>query len=944
MSLRSRLALKAPSLLLIDGSAFIFRSFYAFRNMSRSDGLPTNVIFMVSRLMLKLLREEKPDLLVFVMDGKGKNFRNDIFPDYKINRSATPEDLVRQLAPLKEVLGLLGVPVLVSSACEADDYIASLSYRFREQQQIVILGADKDLKQCLHENVILWDPAGKEEKITTLSDFRTNNGMEPSSWPDFQALAGDSSDNIPGIPQIGPKTALGLIQEFTTLETLFANLPAVQPKIRAKLQGHKEEALLYRELTRLKLNLCTDISERDLTPGQTSLNDMLDFMARYELHSLVRELESMSRAGLLKSSAAFAEKSPFTAPVRPASVQQTSLAGGLSAGNSSGPQVIASSYTAQGAPSTGPAPALANPGADEEQDFFSPPAKRAEYGNLLDVTARLAPLEFTAVHNPEQIPTLNGAKALALVPDAGLGLIVSAGTEEFIYKGQQSRLVEFLQSRPMLKLVAPDCKGLLKVLPELEGLPMSAFFDLSLAAYLLNPDERNYSFRHLTGRFAGMSESAQDPDAHPGLCALAAYTFLDRQIAAADLGAVLQDIELPLIPVLKHMEDRGVGIDLDAFSLFLNEVQGELAAATKAIHELAGRPFNIRSSQQLSDVLFSVLSLPTSGKTKGGMSSTSQEALEKLAGKHPIVEAILEFRKLEKLRSTYLEPLPGLADAQKRIHTTFNQTATATGRLSSSGPNLQNIPIRGPLGRRMRECFIAGRGKLLVCSDYSQIELRVLAHLSGEATLLDAFCKGEDIHLRTAGLLYDLPLDQIGPDLRRNAKTINFGLIYGMGAQKLARELHIGVKEADAFIKRYFARLGGLKKFYDSIEEEAAQKGFVTTMTGRRRIIQDIQSQNNQLRSQARRQAINTRIQGSAADIIKLAMLAVDKDPVLKDLGASLLLQIHDELLLEAPEQTAQAACERLSYLMSAVKPGGEKLSVELLVESGIGHSWGQAH
>jgi DNA polymerase-1 len=966
MSVRSRLALKDPPLLLIDGSAFIFRSFYAFRNMSRADGFPTNVLFMVVRLLLKLLREEKPDILVFLMDGKGATFRHELFPDYKSNRPPTPEPLVLQLAPLREALGFLGIQTLVSSGCEADDYIASLAWRFRERYPVVILGADKDLKQCLHENVALWDPSGKEDKLTTLTNFRAENNMEPASWPDFQALTGDSSDNIPGVPQIGPKSALGLIQEFKTLENLFANLPAVQPKLRVKLQGRQDEAMLYRELTRLRFDRCADIPENALRPEKPDLNRLLDFMARYELHSLVREIGSMARAGLLNQPGPSEEKSPYAAP--PRRTRESPAAAGVASGSLSGPQNIRrdpeqkgdcslpaseeENRQSQRASSSGEFPEgesfLPVDRTPEDArgfpkgDFFSPDLARAEYGNLLSLAA--APPEFVRIGSPEELSLAEDISALAIVRDRESGLVISAGNEERLYEGPMAALVGFAEKNPRLRLISPDWKSLIKSSPELEKLPPERFFDLSLAAYLLNPEERNYSFRHLVARFSEAAALSHAPDTHPGLCALALFALLDREIAGAGLIPVLNGIELPLIPVLAHMEERGIGIDREAFAVFLEDVRNELAAETRRIHALAGRSFNIRSSRQLSDVLFSVLSLPKSGKTQGGLASTSQESLEKLTGKHPIVEAVLEFRKLEKIRSTYLDPLPGLADQDGRIHTSFNQTATATGRLSSSGPNLQNIPIRGPLGQRMRDCFIAAPGNLLVCADYSQIELRVLAHLSNETTLLEAFRRGEDIHLRTAGLLFDLPDGQITPDLRRNAKTINFGLIYGMGAQKLARELHIGMKDADAFIKRYFARLGGLKKFYDSIEEEAAEKGFITTLAGRRRIICDIHSQNNQLKSQARRQAINTRIQGSAADIIKLAMLAVDADPVLKKLEARLLLQIHDELLLEVPQAHARQACERLSSLMSGVRPGGEALSVELLVESGTGHSWGQAH
>jgi DNA polymerase-1 len=368
------------------------------------------------------------------------------------------------------------------------------------------------------------------------------------------------------------------------------------------------------------------------------------------------------------------------------------------------------------------------------------------------------------------------------------------------------------------------------------------------------------------------------------------------------------------------------------------------------VHDAAGDAlrdfgaFNIRSSQQLAVLLFDRLKLPRAGKTRGGQARTDQEALERLQGKHPIIDALLDYRKLEKMRSTYLEPLPRLMGADGRIRTTFNQTATATGRLSSSNPNLQNSPIRGALGRRMRACFTAAPGMSLISADYSQIELRVLAHLSQEPALLAAFREGADIHARTAGLLFNKAGSEVTPDERRGAKTINFGLIYGMGPQSLSKSLRIGLNEARDFIARYFSRLSRLKEFYDGVEQAARARGFVATLAGRRRPLPDMHSDNSQMRGQARRQAINTLVQGSAADIIKLAMLAVYGDPLLRSLGARLLLQVHDELLLEAPEAEAEAAATRVADLMAAVRPGGVTLDVPLPADAGVGSNWGEAH
>ncbi len=973
MSLRARLSPAAEPLYLMDGSAFVFRGFYAFRNMARSDGFPTNALYIVARLILRLLREERPAHFAFIMDGKGKNFRHERFPAYKAQRPPTPEPLALQLAPLRALLDSLGVPVIVSEGCEADDCIASLAARFRNGRSVVLVGADKDLKQCLHENVVLWDPAAKEEKVTTLADFRAETGMNPSSWPDYQALVGDASDNIPGVPQIGPKTALELIREFPTLEDLFDRLPAVPPKIRSKLEGQRENALLYRELTTLSRAVCSGISLEQLAVRPVALAPVLRFMGEYELRSLAREVESMERAGL------FLPRAAGKSAASPAGVLAEPLPGeAFTAASESASRSGASfSAAAEGASRSGAAFVAAAEGASRSGGKSAPAMAQ---GSLFSAAPVPAEERFVRCGTIGELPPLAGGAFAVLAlpgpPASAEGLLLASGrgtsfssgegaapvsvTEaavpsedpengwERLFTGPAAELSAFLVrvcgENPSLSLVTADLKTLCRARPELRVLPASRWFDLSLAAYLISPEERGYAWEHLAGRWGELAGEGLSPEGNPGLLALALCAFMRDQLAGADLARVFTDLELPLVPVLYGMEERGVTVDTGAFAAFLNEVQTDLERLTARIHEQAGRVFNIRSSQQLSDVLFSVLGLPKAGKTKGGAMSTSQESLEKLEGKHPIIETLLEYRKLEKLRSTYLEPLPRLADGQGRVHTTFNQTATATGRLSSSNPNLQNIPVRGPLGGRMRGCFIAAPERLLVAADYSQIELRVLAHLSGDPALLEAFRNNEDIHARTAGLLFDVPIEKVSAEQRRNAKTINFGLVYGMGAQKLAQELGIGMKEAKAFIERYFARLSRLKEFYDSVEEEARANGFVCTMAGRRRFTPDILSSNNQLRSQARRQAINTRIQGSAADIIKLAMLAVENDPVLRELEARLLLQIHDELLLEAPEANARAAGERVALLMGGVNPGAEPLSVPLLVDWGVGRSWADAH
>lgn len=910
MALRDKLAFQDDPLYLMDGTAFIFRGFYAYQNMARSDGFPTNALFITTRIVLKLLREEKPLRFAFIVDGKGPHFRHEMFPAYKAQRGPAPEGLVAQLQPVRDLLGALGVPVIVSEGCEADDCIASLTGRYKKERPIVIIGADKDLKQCLDENVVLWDPGTRDEKLTTLADFRTNEGMEPSSWPDYQAIIGDSSDNIPGVPGVGPKTAGELFKTFSSLEEIRDRFAAVPPKIAKKLDGQLDNAFLYRKLTTLSGDACPTVTDDDLRLRPVNMDAALGLMQEYELSSLVRELSSMERAGVFRTDAPRPSAAPGKAPA----------------------QAVPAGKTEKAAAAKSPAPDT--PGA----------LATGSQGTLFDVAPAVAAVKLSVIDAPDGLPDVSkGVVAVARQTGDGNGLIVGVPGITVLYTGKEQSLAGWIADSDAF-LVTPDLKGLYTGNPVWKAVPVARCFDLSLAAYLLNPEDRDYSWPHLMRRWAEQVADAVAPEADPGRFALKLHDVLAARLKAAEQDDLMRGLEMPLIPVLKSMEEAGIHIDKDAFGAFLSDVQGDLDRLEKHIHELAGGPFNIRSSQQLGDILFTRLELPRAGKTKGGLASTSQESLEKLSGKHPIIDAILEYRTLEKLRSTYLEPLPRLADEGGRIHTTFNLLATATGRLSSSNPNLQNIPVRGEFGPRMRACFVARPGCLLVSADYSQVELRILAHLAKDPILTEAFTKGEDIHTRTASLLFDVDSGHVSPDQRRHAKTINFGLIYGMGPQKLGQDLGISVKEAKAFIERYFERLGSLREFYDAVERDARDHGYVTTMAGRRRYIPDINSDNNQLRSQARRQAINARVQGSAADIIKIAMLAISNDAELKTLNATLLLQVHDELVLEVPEATARQAGERLAALMTAASPAREPLSVPLAVDWGVGKNWDEAH
>ncbi len=876
MSLQEYLPRGPEPVFLIDGSSFFYRSFHANPDLKRSDGFPTNALYGVLRVLTRLLREEKPRYVGFFLDGRGPTFRHRLYPKYKANRPPMPEPLAAQITPLVRAVELMGLPLTVTDGVEADDCIASLAAAFKHERPVVIVASDKDLKQCLDDGVLLWDPSPKGDKITTGADLLAETGLRPGQWADFQALTGDSTDNIPGLPGVGPKTALKILADFPSLEALRERFDQVPDKLRAKMEGRLDDLFLYRQLTRMKTDAVPGPRLADLELRQPDMKAFADFLKEYEFRSLLREL-------------------PRSDGLPPAVAPQPAEA--------------------------------AKAGAPRQQQFslFEAPAPEPER----------EPLEVPT-RGPKEMPSCVG-KHVGLVPVEG-GFRLGMDGKEFFCPGPAADLALVLARAK--GVAVSSFQDLLRADDAWRGVPLAAWFDCALAAYLLNPEDRNYSWERLR---QSLNLDAQADNIHPqaqGLAALAFRRNVAPRLESAGLDRLLRSLELPLAPVLVDMERAGIAIDQAAFARFLDEVGGQLDALSARIVDLAGGDFNLRSSQQMAQVLFDKLKLKPAGKTPGGALSTSNDVLERLAGQHPIVDAILEFRVLEKLRSTYLEPLPRLTGADGRIHTHFNQLATATGRLSSSGPNLQNIPVRGPQGQRMRACFTAGPGNLLASADYSQVELRVLAHFSKEKNLIDAFARDEDIHARTAAILFDKEPGQVRTEERRSAKTINFGLIYGMGPQKLARELSLSLNQAKEFIERYFARLSTLRAFYDGLVEEAQRNGFVTTLAGRRRLLPEPHSRNQQLAPQARRQAINTVIQGSAADIIKMAMLAVARDEELRSLQARLILQIHDELVLEAPEATAERAGARLREIMQTVT----SLTVPLKVDLGTGFTWAQAH
>lgn len=878
MNLKERLNLGKNPVFLMDGTAFIYRSYYANRHLKRSDGFPTNALTLVTRVLLRILRQERPEYFLFAMDGKGYNLRKDIYAEYKANREAMPEDLAMQIEPVKRIVHALGLCVEVTSGHEADDCIASLASRFSSERPVIIVSGDKDLKQCLGPNVIMWDPGTKEEKLITARDFEEEEGVTPEQWPDVQALTGDSSDNIPGVPGIGPKTARQIFGHCKSLEDIEASIDSLPEKIQSRLRPHLESMYTWRKLTTLSRDACPNLQLEDLRVERPHMEECEQLAGEFELNAIYREIKTLAQ-----------------------------------------PELEA----------TKPEKALATPGIPPAPEI----SKHSDLPDCADCQVAL-----TWPHGLKTPPRV------ALAPaGAALSGDAVANLAEYRWIGEMAELCAWL--RGAARIILPDFKPLLIISPSWQTLltdnPDLPVFDLGLASWLLDPEEDQYAWPRLA---LSWQEKLNTPDCGPAKLALAISEALANQLEANGLTPVYEKIELPLVPVLARMQELGFAINPAAFRSFLEDVQKELDELTQKIYAEAGVKFNIGSSKQLGEVLFGKMGLPETKRTRTGQHSTSQATLEKLAEEFPIVDEVLQYRKLDKMRSTYLDPLPRLMDNENRIHSTFNQEATATGRISSSDPNLQNIPVRGPLGARMRACFVPGPGNLLIAADYSQIELRVLAYMSGDQNLIEAFQNGEDIHARTAALIFDTDRDKLEADQRRMAKTINFGLLYGMGARKLGQELKISPSQAKDFIERYFARLSGLKNFYERILAGAREKGYVQSMAGRRRWLPDIHSANGQALAQAERQAINAVIQGTAADIMKLAMLAVANDAELKEMRAEIVLQVHDELLLEAPAELASKAGERVAALMEDVRPGGVKLTIPLKVDWGTGKNWAEAH
>lgn len=865
--------------LVLDGSSLIFRAFYALPpDLSDSHGQPTGAIFGFSNMLTKLIAEQQPDLMALAFDKSRHTFRTERYADYKGTRDKTPEELLSQFPLLREFAANMGIPFLEKDTYEADDIIGTLATQAAaEGYDVRVVTGDRDALQLVRPNlrVLLTKKGISELKDYDTAAFEEEYGFEPLKLIDLKGLMGDTSDNIPGIPGVGPKTASKLLLAYGSVENVLAHVEDVSgKKLRERLMEYADQARLSKELATIELHVPEiEFVEADYRI-QPDMEKMQAFCDAHELRAVWRNFERLY-----------------------------------------GPAELALD--------------LGDTGDAAAQDLSY---------DLWDETAVKAAAEapYLAVSGIfEGLAPFVSLEGLAVVagPDAEKAGFVRKDSAAF------SALLNLLESEKQAAVFG------LKRYDQAGLKAQQAFFDIELAAYLLEPERSKYALPELSQKY--LQEMAPESFADERSRAVweaktisRLYPLLGAKLEEEELTHLMDTVELPLVEVLAAMEQNGVYVNRTHLAEKTEEVADRLQTIEQSIYEMAGHTFNLNSPKQLGTVLFEELDLPVCKKTKTGY-STNAEVLESLRLEHPIVEQILAYRLWSKLKSTYLDGITGLIRTDTgRVHTSFNQTVTATGRLSSSDPNLQNIPVRTEEGRMIRALFEPGEGyDYLLSADYSQIELRLLAHMSGDANFIDAFKRGQDIHARTAAEVFGIPLEEVTPELRRHAKAVNFGIVYGISDFGLARNLHISRKEASDYISRYFERYPGVRAFMDKVVAEAHETGYVTTMFGRRRELPAIKSRNFNQRMLAERMAMNTPIQGTAADVIKLAMIAAYHR--LKEAGVKsrILLQVHDELVLEVVESELDVVQAILRESMEHVV----ELSVPLSIDIHWGRNWAEA-
>ena len=838
-------------LLILDGNSVINRAFYGVKPLTTREGLFTHAIYGFLNILERMEKEEQPEAVCVAFDLHGPTFRHLRYDGYKATRHGMPEELAMQMPVMKDVLRAMNIPIYECQGWEADDIIGTVGRICSNNEwECVIVTGDRDSLQLIDQNVhvkLVISKAGQTSAtLYTEEKFREEYGFEPKKLIDLKALMGDSSDNIPGVAGVGPKTATDLLMKFGSLDGVYENIEdkSIRPKLREKLLNDKENAYLSYELATIRPEAPIDFEPRDA---------IVQPYNRPELYKLFQKLEFVR---------------------------------------------LIDKYGLRG----------------------------AELEGRREVTA----VKAEALARLEQLPDFMDTCAVYLTRDGSMGIACKEGVCVLTPMEVQMNGLSFEES----KLILHDSKTTMHRLDEM-GVPFGeCIFDTALAAYDLNPSQSDYPVSKLATNFLGIS--AEDEDA--AVCAEAIWNLhyaLKEELEKNGMTRLYEEMELPLCEVLYRMEKRGISIDKKLLEQFGQMLSERIADCESLIFSYSDSTFNINSTKQLGELLFEKLGLPPVKKTKTGY-STNADVLEKLKNKHPIIPAIMDYRMLTKLKSTYADGLIKEIREDGRIHTTFQNLVTATGRLSSTEPNLQNIPVRTDLGAEIRKMFVPRPGCVLVDADYSQIELRVLAHIAQDHTMQESFCNGNDIHTATAAQVFSVPIEEVTPLQRRHAKAVNFGIVYGISEFSLAEDIGVSRYEARAYIDNYLTNYRGVRTYMKKVVEDAREIGYTETLYGRKRYIPELKSGNFNVRSGAERIALNTPIQGTAADLIKLAMIRVEKALNEHFPDAKLLLQVHDELIVECPEEIASQVAELISREMEGVA----QLNVPLTAEAKYGKSW----
>ena len=927
----------ARSLVLIDGYSYLYMAFHALPPLTNSKGRPTGAIFGFLNMLRLIQRTRRPELMAVVMDAPGPTFRDELYAEYKATREKMPDELQAQIEPLMEMVRALGLPLLREPGVEADDVIGTLAKQAHAAGiDTVIATGDKDMAQLVTGGIRLFDGI-KNRELDTAGVF-DKFGVPPERIVDYLTLVGDTSDNIPGVQGVGPKTAAKWLAEYGSLDGILAHADEIKGKVGEKLRASLDQIPISRKLATIHVDVPLDVTPADLVPAPPDVAALRQLGEELEIRGLLRVADETVAAAIGPAS----DETAVT--VTEATVVATVAA----------PE-----------PEVPPAPVrLPDPVTREYETILTTGQLEAWVALVENADLVAFDTETTSINYMDA--ELVGL-SFAVAPGKAAYLPVAhryvGAPEQLDRDAILARLRSWLED-PEAAKVGHHLKYDAHVLAN-HGIRLAGMrFDSMLESYVLDSTATRHDMDSVARRYLGLDTIRFEDVAGKGAKQItfdqvsvekaAEYAAEDADITlrlhqalwprlreTPGLENLYETIERPLVPVLTRMEETGVLVDTRLLRSLSGEFAGKMAALEKEAHAEAGHPFNMGSPKQLQEVLFNELKLPVTQYTPTKQPSTNEEALAELADQHRLPRLILEHRSLSKLKSTYTDKLPELVCPRTgRIHTSYHQAVAATGRLSSSDPNLQNIPIRTEEGRRIRQAFIARPGCTLLAADYSQIELRIMAHLSEDRGLLKAFEDDEDVHRATAAEVFGLPLDAVTPDQRRSAKAINFGLIYGMSAFGLARQLGIGRDEAQKYVELYFARYPGVKAYMDRTRAQAREQGYVETVFGRRLYLPDIQARQPARRQYAERSAINAPMQGTAADIIKRAMISVDDWLQAGTTGAAIIMQVHDELVLEVPDAALQDVRGEVVRLMSAA---GD-LRVPLKVEAGTGANWDEAH